>query len=180
MALILTRPPAYSTWNPGELAGPHEWLTLREWEVAVATCALEKPALTLLREALLEPATSACAKQQRWPVQRCVRLCDQAALRRTAVDTLRDSVLNEVVALWQVLDLDPGVIPGMLRGLLLVGLGARLRQTLVALEKQAEGLPAEQELKRALSLLGVQGEQGAARQATLVQQRRAVWWRKRA
>ena len=123
MPTILTRPPSYSAWNPGELAGPYEPLTLREWEVTVAICALTDPLRGPLCEALLEEATPACVGRQRWPLPRSISLFDKAVLHTTTSDTLRKLLLEALVLLWQILDLPPEVIPGMLRGLLLVGLG---------------------------------------------------------
>jgi hypothetical protein len=181
MAIILTRPPAYSAWNPGELAGPYEALTLREWEAAVCACALAEPLRKLLCEALLEPATSPCEKRQRWPLPRSILLFDERALRQSTVETLRQHLLDGLASLWQVLDLPPAVIPGMLRGLLLVGLSARLRQTLAALQEQAEALPPRKELEQALSALGVSIEPAKEPPAPMHQPPpRKRWWRKAA
>ncbi len=155
MPTILTRPPVSSAWDPTELAGPYEPLTLREWEVAIATYGLAEPLRVLLCEALLEEATPACIGCQRWPLPRSISLFDTAVLRQDSADTLREHLLEAVVTLWQILDLPPGVIPGMLRGLLLVGLGARLRQTLDALQGRAGALPAHRELEQALSKMDV-------------------------
>jgi hypothetical protein len=180
MAIIFTRPPAYSAWDPTELAGPYEPLTLREWEVAVATCGLAAPLQRLLRETLLEPATSTCERRQRWPLPRHALPFEEQLLRQGTVETLRQHLLDKLASLWQVLDLPPGVIPGMLRGLLLVGLGAYLRQVLDALQGQAEALPPHQELEQALSGLGVQIEPAPAQPVSLPQpRRRQRWWRRR-
>jgi hypothetical protein len=180
MPTIFTRPPMYSSWNPGELAGPYEPLTLREWEVAVATCGLAEPLRNLLCEALLEPATPACEGRQRWPLPRHILLFDESLLCQSTTETLRTHLLEGLVALWQILDLPPGVIPGMLRGLLLVGLGARLRQTLAALQGQAEALPAHSELAQALSKMDVQIEPVKEQPVRFQKQRRKRWWRKAA
>lgn len=180
MPTILTRVPTYSPWNPGELAGPYEALTLREWEVAVATCALSEMHQKLLCEALLEPATPACMGRQRWPLLRRILPFEERVLRQSPPDTLRKHLLEGLVTLWQLLDLPPAIIPGMLRGLLLVGLGARLRQILAAFEGQAEALPAQQELAQALSKLDIQTEQTPARPVSLQKSRRKRWWQRRA
>ena len=180
MPTILTREPAYAAWNPAELAGPYEPLTLREWEVAVATSALPEPAQKLLREELLEEATPACEQRQRWPLARRVLPCDEAFLRSATTATLRQQVIETLAALWQVLDLAPGVIPGMLRGLLLVGLSARLRQTLAAFQCQADALAAQRELEQALTTLGAQIEPTQEQPASLPPQRRKRWWWRKA
>jgi hypothetical protein len=179
MPTILTRPPAYSAWDPTELAGPYEPLTLREWEATVATAGLPEPLRKLLCEALLDEATPACARSQRWPVPRSISLFDKAVLRQATADTLREHLLEAVVTLWQILDLPPYVIPGMLRGLLLVGLGARLRQTLATMQERADALPARQELEQALSKLDVPVEPA---QPTPLREprRRKRWWRRAA
>ena len=181
MPSILTRPPVYSSWDPTALAGPYEALTLREWEAMVATAGLPEPLRLLLCEALLEEATPACEKCQRWPLPRSIRLFDTMVLRKATTDTLREHLLEGLVALWQILDLPPYVIPGMLRGLLLVGLGARLRQALAALQEQAEALPARQELEQALSTLDVSIEP-VNEPPTLIQPppRRKRWWQRAA
>jgi hypothetical protein len=181
MPTILTRPPVYSAWNPTELAGPYEPLTLREWEATVATAGLPEPLRLLLCEALLEPATSPCEKRQRWPLPRSISLFATAVLRQDTADTLREHLLEAVVTLWQILDLPPGVIPGMLRGLLLVGLGARLRQVLATLQARAEALPPHKELEQALSALGVSVEPAKEPPAPMHQPpRRRKWWWQRA
>lgn len=180
MPAILTRVPAYSPWNPGELAGPYEALTLREWEVAVATCTLLETHQRLICEALLEPAPSACERRQRWPLPRRILPFDETSSGQAPVETLRKHLRDNLATLWQVLDLAPYIIPGMLRGLLLVGLGARLRQTLAALQGRAEALPAHQELEQALSALGVQLEPERAQPASLSKQRRKRWWWRKA
>ncbi len=177
MPTILTRPPVSSAWDPTELAGPYEPLTLREWEVAIATYGLAEPLRVLLCEALLEEATPTCIGCQRWPLPRSISLFDRAVLRRATAETLREHLLEAVVTLWQILDLPPGVIPGMLRGLLLVGLGARLRQALEALSGLAEAQPPRKELEQALSALGVSIEPAKAPPAPIPQQRRKRWWR---
>ena len=181
MPTILTRPPSYSAWNPGELAGPYEPLTLREWEATVAAAGLPEPLRLLLCEALLEEANPACEKRQRWPLPRSISLFNKAVLHRASADTLREHLLEEVVTLWQILDLPPYVIPGMLRGLLLVGLGARLRQVLAALQEKADALPPRKELEQALSTLGVSIEP-ANEPPVPVQQppRRRHWWQRAA
>ena len=180
MPTIFTRPPVYSTWNPADLAGPYAALTLREWEVAVATCGLDEPQRHLLREALLEEAAPACERRQRWPLPRCIVPFDDQLLRRASTETLRTHLLDELATLWQLLDLPPAVIPGMLRGLLLVGLGIRLRQTLAALAGRADALPAQRELEQALSALGVQVEPAKEMPASRPQPRRMRWWRRAA
>jgi hypothetical protein len=180
MPTILTRPPVYSAWNPTELAGPYEPLTLREWEVAVATYGFAEPLRLLLCEALLEEATPACARCQRWPLPRFIHLFDESLLRQSTTETLRTHLLNGLVAVWQVLDLPPGVIPGMLRGLLLVGLGARLRQVLTALQGRAEALPPHRELEQALSKMDVQIEPVQEQPVSLQKPRRRRWWRRAA
>ncbi len=177
MPTILTRPPVSSAWDPTELAGPYEPLTLREWEVAIATYGLAEPLRVLLCEALLEEATPTCIGCQRWPLPRSISLFDRAVLRRATAETLREHLLEAVVTLWQILDLPPGVIPGMLRGLLLVGLGARLRQTLDALQGRADALPAHRELEQALSKMDVQIEPVNEPAVHLQKQRRKRWWR---
>ena len=176
MPTIFTRPPTYSPWNPGELAGPYAALTLREWEVAVATCSLKEPLTTLLREALLEPASSTCERRYRWPLPRKIALFDNRLLCLASTETLRDALLEDSAALWQILDLPMGVIPGMLRGLLLVGLGARLHQTLAALEGRGEALPPRQELEQALTTLGAQVDPAPTRPALLRQPPRRKRW----
>ena len=178
MPTILTRVPVYSEWNPGELAGPYAALTLREWEVAVVTCTLADAQQQLLREELLEPATPACMGRECWPLTRRFLPFEESILRQSTPDTLRKQVLEGLVAIWQLLDLPPEVIPGMLRGLLLVGLGARLRQTLAAFEGQAEALSAQRELEQALSKLDIQAEPAPARPVSLQKQRRKRWWRR--
>ena len=181
MPTILTRPPSYSAWDPTELAGPYEALTLREWEAAVAAAGLSESLRLLLCEALLEEATSACLGRQRWPLPRSIALFDKAGLWKATTDTLREHLLEGLVALWQILDLPPYVIPGMLRGLLLVGLGARLRQVLAALQEKADALPAWQELEQALSTLDVSIEP-ANEPPVPVQPppRRRHWWQRAA
>ena len=180
MPTILTRVPVYSEWNPGELAGPYAALTLREWEVAVATCTLLETHQRLLCEALLEPAPSACERRQRWPLPRRVLPFDESSLRQAPIETLRKHLRDTLATLWQVLDLAPFIIPGMLRGLLLVGLGARLRQTLAAFAGQPDALPARQELEQALSALGAQIEPERAQPVSLSKQHRKRWWRRKA
>ena len=176
MPTILTRVPVYSEWNPGELAGPYAALTLREWEVAVVTCTLADAQQKLLREELLEPATPACMGRECWPLPRCFLPFEERALCQSTPDTLRKQVLEGLVAIWQLLDLPPEVIPGMLRGLLLVGLGARLRQTLAAFEGQAEALPPQQELEQALGKLDISIEPVKELPLSFQQPRRKRWW----
>ena len=180
MPTIFTRPPVYSTWNPAELAGPYEALTLREWEVAVAICSLGEPHRVRLLEALLEPATSTCERRQRWPLPRHALPFEEQLLRQDTTDTLRNHLLDGLASLWQLLDLPPAVIPGMLRGLLLVGLGIRLRQTLAALAGRAEALPAQRELEQALSALGIHIEPEQTQPTHPQQPRRKPWWRRAA
>ena len=181
MPTILTRPPSSSAWDPTELAGPYEPLTLREWEAMVATAGLAESLRLLLCEALLEEATPACIGRQRWPLPRSISLFDRAALHQATTETLRKHLLEGIVTLWQILDLPPGVLPGMLRGLLLVGLGARLRQVLAALQEKADALPPRKELEQALSTLGVSIEP-ANEPPVPVQQppRRRHWWQRAA
>ncbi len=158
MPPIFTRPPTPSAWKPTELAGPYEPLTLREWEVSVATCRLASSQSTLLREALLKLAPAACKRRQHWPLPRRVLPCDEHLLRLATTDTLRGHLLDSLASIWQVLDLPPYAIPGMLRGLLLVGLGVWLRQALAALQRRADARSPQCELEQALSLLGAQVE----------------------
>jgi hypothetical protein len=180
MPTIFTRPPVYSTWNPADLAGPYAALTLREWEVAVATCGLDEPQRHLLREALLEDATPVCERRQRWPLPRCIVPFEEPILRRATTDTLHQHLLDGLATLWQLLDLPPAVIPGMLRGLLLVGLGIRLRQTLAALAGRADALPAQRELEQALSALGINIEPEQTQPTHPQQPRRKPLWRRAA
>jgi hypothetical protein len=61
---IFTRPASISKWDRFQLAGPMEYLTLREWERSVLCCSLAESLRKLLIEALSHPGGAACHRLQ--------------------------------------------------------------------------------------------------------------------
>jgi hypothetical protein len=141
-------------WIPTELAGPYEGLTLREWEVSIVVCALCLALRDLLREALLDPARPACWRRQ-GHLPRQVLAFDEHFLRKGTIDARRAQLQSVLVLIWQVLDAPPYALTGMQRDLVLAGLSIRLRQILDAFPGTIGARSPKNELRHALTALGV-------------------------
>lgn len=177
MSLIFTRPPSYCAWIPTELAGPYEPLTLREWEVSIVTCSLCPALRDLLREALLDPARPACTRRQ-GHLPRQILAFDERLLRKGTIDARRDQLQSVLVLIWQVLDAPPYALTGLQRDLLLAGLSVRLRQILDAFAGTAGTRSPKNELRHALTALGVILDPEEDPLARFKQPRRPSFWRR--
>ncbi len=175
--VIFTRPPRPSQWNPRELAGPYEPLTLREWEVSVVTCNQAPQHGALLRPALLLPATPACRKQAPWLPRRDLPYVP-ALLGRATLVWKREELQRTLAALWQTLDAPPYAFTGLARALALVLLSIRLHQLLDAFPGTVDALPPQQELQEALEALGVLQAAPAPAPAATIRRERPAWWRR--
>lgn len=174
--IIFTRPPRPSKWNPRELAGPYEPLTLREWEVSVLTCNQAPAHCALLRQYLLLPATPTCRRVAPWLPGLALPF-PVGPLRRSSLIWKREQLQRTLAALWQTLDAPPYAFTGMARALALVLLSIRLHQLLDAFPGTIGALTSPQELREALSALGFQVE-SARPPAVNVRRERPAWWRR--
>ena len=146
---IFTRVPKPSPWNPRELAGPYEGLTLREWQVQAMLSPLPRPLYLLLHNWLLEPA------RPRWmlkapPLVYRPGLFVESLLWSKELPAFRQSLYDELLACWQTLDTPPTALSGLTRNGLLGMRGRRLSLLAEACAFVAEAADAEAEFSRAL------------------------------
>ena len=146
---LFTRAPKPSKWNPRELAGPYEGLTLREWQVQSMLSPLPTLLYHLLHDWLLEPA------RPRWlrdapKLAHFPGLFAESLLWHKELPALRQAIYDEVRACWQTLDAPLTALSGMTRNGLLGARGRRLCQLAEACAYVAEASDAEAEFSRAL------------------------------
>jgi len=124
---IFTRPARPSAWNPAAQAGPHPWLTLREWQARASLHPLSRFLRWVLLDWLLEPTDLALwPPSASWARVRVPFL--PGSLGHKSDDVVIDLVREELAALRQTLDLPPQKLSGLVRNGLLAAHGRRLRQ----------------------------------------------------
>ena len=149
---IFTRPASISKWDRFQLAGPMEYLTLREWEESVLCCSLAESLRKLLIEALAEPSSPVCRRLQvsmgYWSPW-----LDGAFSAQTAAKTLQELLRKELAAIWHLLDTPTLACTGLARDMLLVEHGRYLRTLLETLAKKPGTGPLQYEVGLALAEL---------------------------
>lgn len=146
---IFTRDPVPSRWNPDELAGPYEPLTLREWEQSVISCSLSPSLQKLLLICWSTPANAHCRRFQA-AMGHWRPLLDGAFSSQTPLADFRSFLRKEIAAIWYLLDTPFLPCSGMSRAMLLVEHGQYLREMLNALSRKPGARPAYLEVEHAL------------------------------
>jgi hypothetical protein len=146
---IFTRAPKPSRWNPDELAGPYEPLTLREWEQSVISCSLSPSLQKLLLIYWSAPANAHCRRFQA-TMGHWQPWLDGAFSSQTSLADFRCFLRKEIAAIWHLLDTPFLPCSGMSRAMLLVEHGQYLREILAALSRKPGACPAYLEVEHAL------------------------------
>lgn len=168
---IFTRPACISKWDRFQLAGPMEFLTLREWEESVLCCSLAESPRKLLIEALTQPASPVCRRLQ-VSIGYWSPWMDGAFSAQTVAKTLQELLRKELAAIWHLLDTPTLACTGLARNMLLVEHGRYLRTLVEMLAKKPGARPLQYEVALALAEL-----EGRRPLSVVVEQQRHPWTR---